>query len=451
MENTFLVHDDSRFCELTWEDAHVEIVDGWSGEEGDIVERNFATPSEAREFVAEFLEEKRAQGFREGSPPSTTRRGEETDESAPLFAHVTEKPDDLERRLVLADWLQQHGHARGHLIALQHALERTPDDVVLADQIRRFIDANRVALLGELADCFHVADVSFRLGFAESAHLFLSSPAGEGFEADVLVRSFLAHPTCRLLRTLTLELNGADEWNVCFTALLSASPMPRVESLRLLHPRTAKVPAAITRVFPNLRELVATGDVAFDGAPFPKLETLAIAAYAAESASTITPDAFPKLRKIALADPRIAAACLDPRLREHLETIELVFESYSADLEAWVASHAVALRSFRSVAILGNGRVVPRVVEALAPRATVSAARFREAYGIRPDESLYDEDDGEEYEEEEYEETAIDAPPESEIEEERDSETERDERGVDEDWEAPKENPLDVGDDDDAD
>ncbi len=452
MEATFLVHDDSRFCELTWEDTHVEIASGWSGEEGEIDERDFSTPSEAREFVAEFLADKRAQGFREGAPPSVKApRGEETEESAPLFARVLAKPDDLEARLVLGDWLQQHGHARGHLIALQHALEKTPDDAELAAQIQNWIATHRVSLLGELADCSHLITVNFKLGFADSVHMFLHSPNDEGFEADVLVASFLAHPTCRLLRALTLEVDAVAEWNASFDALAAAAPMPHVESLGLLHSRTARVPKTIARVFPNLRELVATGDLAFDKHRLPKLETIAIGTYAADSAaSTLTHASFPGLKKLAFADPRLGDACVLSKLRDHVDTMELVVENYTNDLEAWATDHASTLKTFRAILVTGTSRSASRLAVELGEagvRAVATTSSFRESYGIRPNESLYDED------EDEHEDdplgTSLDTPPESEREEEDegDPETEPDEPGVDEDWEAPKENPVDVDED----
>ncbi len=423
MEATFLIHGDSRFCEVTWEDTHVEIVNGWSGEEGEIDERHFATPSEAREFVAEFLAEKIAEGFREGSPPSaTTRLGEETDESAPLFARLASKPKDLESRLVLADWLQQHGHARGHLIALQHALEKTPNDTGLSAQIERWIQTHRVSLFGELADCTELASVNFKLGFADSVHMFLRSPHDEGLEADVLVRSFLAHPTCRLLRSLTLELDSVAEWNASFAALTSAAPMPHVESLRLLHPRVVRAPKAIARVFPNLRELVATNDLAFELHAFPKVETLAIGAYAAESAgSTLTHALFPGLKKLAFADPRLGDACIGSKLRDHVETLELVVESYGYELEAWATRHASTLKTFRSILVTGTSRMASRLATALGDagvHVTATAVSFRESYNIRPDETLYDEDEGEEEEEYDDHATTLDTPPESEVEEE---------------------------------
>src|SRR5688572_31485854 len=58
-------------------------------------------------------------------------------------------PDDVGAPLVYADWLQQQGHPRGALIAVQHRLSLNPRDNDLVEAERRIIEDARDALLSK--------------------------------------------------------------------------------------------------------------------------------------------------------------------------------------------------------------------------------------------------------------------------------------------------------------
>ncbi|HET9989405.1 MAG TPA: TIGR02996 domain-containing protein, partial [Kofleriaceae bacterium] len=86
-----------------------------------------------------------------------------------LLHAVIEHPDDDARRLVYADWLQQHGDPQGELIAVQTRLAHaTPGERgELEARAKDLLDAHAATWTTQLGE--GVKDVMFRRGLAYAA------------------------------------------------------------------------------------------------------------------------------------------------------------------------------------------------------------------------------------------------------------------------------------------
>jgi len=470
VESVVLVHsrEGGRFCEVTWEGLHVEIVEGAEGNE-DVTQRTFVSPAEAREFVTDLLAERRADGYSEGKLTLEDLPSEATDEFETLVAHAAADLDDEARLLVLADWLQQRGLPRGQLIAFQHAHARDPSDETRA-RVDELVLSFREQLYGDLAEQVDLVNVSFRLGFAERAHLFARDPETVALDARSLTTGFLTHPTCRLLRRLVLALPDGVRADEVIAGAVRAQPMRTVHSLQLGAPddsATFSVPAALTRVFPGLTELAVFGDdVTFEAATYDALRTLILWGRLDHAASAFTQCDFPALKRLAFGGARydddglrhtsIGDALLAARLDRKLEVLDLDFGgANTATLEGWIRTHASRLARISSLVLSGNPANVAAIAPVLAAagaKVTIAAQRLAKAYAIEDlSEELAsgeDDEDDDEYEGYVFGEDA--EAPESEKEEDdgqAEREEEREEPGVDEGWEAPKEAPFDIDDD----
>ncbi|HEU0036752.1 MAG TPA: hypothetical protein VFQ53_39345 [Kofleriaceae bacterium] len=117
---------------------------------------------------------------------------------------------------VLADWLQQHGHPRGELIALHLQAERDPR---VLDDADAHLERHRDALLGPLANHYLVHDGSGRLAFTWQrgfiTEAIVSHDDAAHPDLDVTLSDLLAlvlgHPSARYLRKLTIGL-AAYPW-----------------------------------------------------------------------------------------------------------------------------------------------------------------------------------------------------------------------------------------------
>ena len=171
-----------------------------------------------------------------------------------LLRAVIEHPDDDARRLVYADWLQQHGDPQGELIAVQtrlaHATAGERGD--LEARAKALLDAHADEWTAQLGD--GVKDVTFRRGLAYAARApvrtnmldlldrapirDLGFTAGTGDDDDEddepaervdLARELAADP--RLAR-VELLATGVRWGEAAFTTLLAS---PHLGNLRGLH------------------------------------------------------------------------------------------------------------------------------------------------------------------------------------------------------------------------
>jgi hypothetical protein len=145
---------------------------------------------------------------------------------------------DLDAALVLGDTLQERGHPRGALIAIQRAREDRPDDPELATREANLLEEHAQILLGPLAAAVgergshheKVLVLSWRRGFVERARI-------DGFhahgESEQVLWELFRHPSGRFLRELDIGCHHAgDQDNTLMVDLLvSAEPAPPLRRL----------------------------------------------------------------------------------------------------------------------------------------------------------------------------------------------------------------------------
>ena len=156
-----------------------------------------------------------------------------------------------EARLVLGDALQAAGDPLGELVAVQAALEVTPDDEALLLRQYELRSANEPRWFGDLAPMMRrrcEVEYSWRLGFLDA----LTLRTGE----RAFVKKVLASAPARFLRRLTIDLRDAGPASLVLPA---APALQELEELEV-------IPGDQTRgLYSGLQ-----------GAECPKLETLTL-------------------------------------------------------------------------------------------------------------------------------------------------------------------------------
>jgi uncharacterized protein (TIGR02996 family) len=218
-----------------------------------------------------------------------------------LVRQLEEAPDDVATHLVYADWLQSRGDPRGELISLHHAGLRDAARSLLRQHDQHFygpIAARRNVLsnvqwrLGFIRSCTFAQDRDFHPGSAEGS---------DARELEHLLDAFLAHPSTRLLHTLSLGpmTRRYNDYNATLRVLAERAP----RTLRVLEigngdaPRPLESrlgdPTPLARIGSSLHELViGTHDedrASLDARWFPALRELrfAVAYLPAESVSRL--------------------------------------------------------------------------------------------------------------------------------------------------------------------
>ena len=218
---------------------------------------------------------------------------------------IDDDPDDDDRRLVYADWLQQHGDPRGELGTVQHALD---DDRTPALELRESeLIAEVLGPLGPIAaSCKHRdyatngLDIEWRLGFLDSFRVTywsgLDDVAGterenwpelqalmpdedDRFDTRNLLRLVARHPAARFLRRLRTgdttddypplyDISHAGGPTLLDTLVEVAIPTLRVLELGAMDCRGGETEVSwiglgdvrkVLRAYPRLREVKLTG------------------------------------------------------------------------------------------------------------------------------------------------------------------------------------------------
>lgn len=159
---------------------------------------------------------------------------------------IRESPDDEQRYLTYADWLQQQGDPRGELITVQHLLAQkklpTTERVIKDRPIaaRAELEARERELLEEhdhLSFDVEGIEAQWSLGFIETAKLELDT-VDEWRDA---LTALFAHPSARLLRKLVVSSYEATApFDEAVTSLATEHELP--ETLRRLHVGDFDVP-----------------------------------------------------------------------------------------------------------------------------------------------------------------------------------------------------------------
>jgi uncharacterized protein (TIGR02996 family) len=128
---------------------------------------------------------------------------EEPKSNAELEAIIEAAPEDVQARLVYADWLQQEGDPRGELIAVESQLQDKPDDPALLQHQRALLNRHRAHFYGPLTAEQEGYEATFRFGFFDT----LQVDAGD-------LERLLSHPSNAAsfahLEALDLRDNGID-------------------------------------------------------------------------------------------------------------------------------------------------------------------------------------------------------------------------------------------------
>jgi uncharacterized protein (TIGR02996 family) len=211
-------------------------------------------------------------------------------------------PDDDATRSVYADWLEQRGHPRGALIALQqrerlialqqrdqliaHQQRGTPRGPLVALQERaalataaaRLLEREAAALLGPLAGARDL-ELEWDRGFLRAARIEGGFATGD---AEQLLWELLRHPSTRLLRELTIRPGWyrSDYRLMLDLLLLHASPGPPLSLLALgngPHDAVGDL-RGLDEAYPDLEELELWSDnqLELGDLRLPRLRRLAI-------------------------------------------------------------------------------------------------------------------------------------------------------------------------------
>ena len=211
----------------------------------------------------------------------------------PTFeAALHDDPDDIGTKLVYADWLQQQGHPRGALAAVQHRLSSSPKDVELLAEERRLIQYGGDSLISkplaaQLSICrggyeivsggshiYTAGTLRLDHGFLRSAQLHLQRFAGD----EDLVWELLRHPSSRALAELEIVLDRSRDMDLVVSLLMHGPELPLRRLLLSTNAPTATLGLRrVGIVFPRLESLViAVNNVRFGDAALPHLRQLVI-------------------------------------------------------------------------------------------------------------------------------------------------------------------------------
>jgi len=229
-------------------------------------------------------------------------------------------PDDASAAIVYADWLEQQGHPRGALIAVQHQLSLRPRDERLFDAERKIIEDARDALiskplLAHLAILRRNADgksveigpsrnlygggtATFDHGFIRDAHVLLNR---RGADEDLLWE-LLRHPSARVLAKLGIAVDKSRDIALVAT-IITHGPRPPLRALHFSveHKGMTVDLAGLDTAYPELVELeIAIHNVRFGELRLPKLRRLGLAAGFSDIGRLLAATTWPALESLAL-------------------------------------------------------------------------------------------------------------------------------------------------------
>ncbi|MFT3697375.1 MAG: TIGR02996 domain-containing protein [Kofleriaceae bacterium] len=174
-----------------------------------------------------------------------------------LEAAIGRQPTDDNFR-IYGDWLQEQGHPRGELIALD------------LSHGNRMLAAHLRARLAYPLDTLHdVIYAQWRNGYIDSV-VFESGPAA--------ARALFAHPMSRFVREIEVALTGRERIGLEARASLRRLGFTtNIHTGELSWTDAGAIGAATEALFPHLQILdVSAGRFAFEQTPFPSLRRLTL-------------------------------------------------------------------------------------------------------------------------------------------------------------------------------
>jgi uncharacterized protein (TIGR02996 family) len=275
----------NKFWEIKLEGATFTTTYGRIGAEGQTTLKTFKNDAEAKKAYDKLVAEKVKKGyelvggedgddedeagedgdFAYGAGPNASI---ESKTNPALEKAILANPDDVEARLVYADWLQSEGDPRGELIVMQHQKHD--------ERAQEFIEKNKRSLLGPLRKFETTFDGSndpcfaWSLGFIKSARFARDSfEDGEGVDLGEAIGMLVSHPSGRFLEALTFGINSDDgqaEYQDLVEAL-AKNPPPVLKSLFIAD---FEYPDRIEMSWTTL------GDLSKLWPKLPRLETLTV-------------------------------------------------------------------------------------------------------------------------------------------------------------------------------
>jgi len=256
----------------------------------------FEITSEAGHYATQQRDRLRA-GWRRVRDPRVEVSVEGEPREPVLEAQLTADPDDAAAAVVYADWLQQRGHPRGTLIAVQHGLALRPADAdLLAEERRVLRDAGDALLSRPLQRRVEsrgahgqpielVAERVYQAGVVHWRHGFIRGavlPIDAGGGDEDLLWEVLRHPSCRFLAELAIQVAPPRDVGLVAALLLhTARPPLRRLAIDVAHqryrPPTLEL-AGLAEAFPMLEELALAVDHVHVGSlALPRLRRLTVA------------------------------------------------------------------------------------------------------------------------------------------------------------------------------
>jgi uncharacterized protein (TIGR02996 family) len=223
------------------------------------------------------------------------------------------EPNDSSAALVYADWLEQQGHPRGALIAVQHRLSLDPRDAELTDAERTIFAQSgdslvSRALLAHLSiernghetalsrSLSEGGTISFDHGFIRSARLNMKR---RGIDEDVLWE-LLRHPSARALASLNIKIDKSRDSALVATMLThGARPPLRWLHFTVEHKGMTVDLSGLDAAFPLLEDLQLTiHNVRLGSLELPRVKRLAVLADHSDIGLLLATRTWPELEAL---------------------------------------------------------------------------------------------------------------------------------------------------------
>jgi uncharacterized protein (TIGR02996 family) len=251
----------------------------------------FSAHREYSRYTREQLE----QGWRRVLDPAHEQALPEEPSDPSMDAQLRVDPGDADVALIYADWLQQRGHPRGKLIAVQAALRARQGDPELVDAEQALFAEHADALLGPLGSLTTDSEdgddvmivLEWDLGWIRRVKI-----VGRSDEPADLAWEVLRHPSAKFLRSLVVGcVRSGDQDNSTLTAtVIQAEPRPplrelviadfdhsEIDSIDISRAPIGKL-VGLGKAYPELETVIlkGTGDVALDGLALPHAKAFAL-------------------------------------------------------------------------------------------------------------------------------------------------------------------------------
>jgi uncharacterized protein (TIGR02996 family) len=157
-------------------------------------------------------------GYREPTTAGAIGIQVEPPRNMELEAKIIANPNELDTRLVYADWLQQNNNPRGELIALMAESLKDPDNQALAHSITTYLHHHKDLLLGGIQeyqfslDMAEKAAFTWHLGFLHSLYLNVLTKGiyHDLYDIRSALRSILTHASSILIHEIIFGMNGSS-------------------------------------------------------------------------------------------------------------------------------------------------------------------------------------------------------------------------------------------------